>query len=40
VRNFQKQAQQALKAGDPEGAKMLATKGKLLLDDLTDPSGQ
>ncbi len=34
VRNFQKQAQQALKTGDAEGAKTLATKGKLLLDDL------
>lgn len=37
VRNFQKQAQQALKAGDAPGAKTLATKGKLLLDDLENP---
>ncbi len=34
VRNFQKEAQQALSSGDAEGAKTLATKGKLLLDDL------
>ncbi len=37
VRNFQKQAQQALKTGDAAGAKTLATKGKLLLDDLDSP---
>ena len=34
VRNFQKEAQQALASGDAEGARTLATKGKLLLDDL------
>lgn len=34
VRNFQKQAQDALSSGDIEGAKTLATKAKLLLDDL------
>ena len=37
VRNFSKQAQQALKSGDAEGAKTLATKAKLLLDDLEKP---
>lgn len=34
VRTFQRDAQQALGSGDAEGAKTLATKGKLLLDDL------
>jgi ribosomal protein S20 len=34
VRNFLKDAQEALKTGDAEGAKTLATKAKLLLDDL------
>ncbi|WP_035348383.1 hypothetical protein [Edaphobacter aggregans] len=34
VRNFQRQAQEALTSGDLEGAKTLATKAKLLLDDL------
>lgn len=34
VRNFQKQAQDALTSGDVEGAKTLATKAKLLLDDI------
>ena len=34
VRNFQKEAQQALTSGDAEGAQTLATKGKLLLDDF------
>ena len=34
VRNFQKDAQVALTSGDAEGAKTLATKGKLLLDDF------
>ena len=34
VRNFQKQAQDALSSGDVEGAKNLATKAKLLLDDM------
>lgn len=37
VRNFSRQAQQALKSGDAEGAKTLATKAKLLLDDLEKP---
>ena len=40
VRNFQKDAQQALSSGDAEGAKTLATKGKLLLDDLDKPAAQ
>lgn len=35
VRYFLKQAKQALGTGDAEGAKTLATKAKLLLDDLT-----
>ena len=34
VKNFQRQAQEALNSGDVEGAKTLATKAKLLLDDL------
>jgi ribosomal protein S20 len=34
VRNFQKQAQDALSSGDIEGARTLATKAKLLLDDI------
>jgi hypothetical protein len=34
IRNFQRQAQAALDSGDAEGAKTLATKAKLLLDDL------
>ena len=34
VQNFQKQAQTALAAGDAEGAYTLATKAKVLLDDL------
>ena len=34
VRNFQRQAQQAIRSGDAEGARTLATKAKLLLDDL------
>jgi ribosomal protein S20 len=34
VRNFWRDAQAALKSGDAEGAKTLATKAKLLLDDL------
>lgn len=34
IRNFQRQAQGALKSGDVEGARTLATKAKLLLDDL------
>jgi ribosomal protein S20 len=35
VKNFQRQAQEALNSGDVEGAKTLATKAKLLLDDLS-----
>lgn len=34
IRNFAQQAQQALDSGDVEGAKTLATKARLLLDDL------
>jgi hypothetical protein len=34
VKNFLKDAQDALKSGDADGAKTLATKAKLLLDDL------
>lgn len=34
VRNFQKQAQDALNSNDTEAAKTLATKAKLLLDDI------
>jgi hypothetical protein len=34
VRYFLKQAKQALSTGDAEGAKTLATKAKLLIDDL------
>jgi ribosomal protein S20 len=34
VKNFLKDAQEALKSGDAEGAKTLATKAKLLLDDI------
>jgi ribosomal protein S20 len=34
IRNFQRQAQEALSSGDTEGAKTLATKAKLLLDDI------
>jgi ribosomal protein S20 len=34
IKNFQRQAQDALTSGDAEGAKTLATKAKLLLDDL------
>lgn len=34
IRNFQRQAQDALSSGDVEGAKTLGTKAKLLLDDL------
>jgi ribosomal protein S20 len=34
VKNFWKDAQDALQSGDAEGAKTLATKAKLLLDDL------
>ena len=39
VRNFIKQSKQALSSGDAEGALTLATKAKLLLDDLVkDPT--
>jgi ribosomal protein S20 len=34
VKNFLKDAQDALKSGDADGAKTLATKAKLLLDDI------
>ncbi len=40
VRNFQKEAQVAMASGDAEGAKTLATKGKLLLDDLDKGEGK
>ena len=39
VRNFWLQAQAAFNSGDAEGAKTLATKGKLLLDDLEKQGG-
>ena len=34
VENFQKDAEKALAAGDADGANTLATKAKVLLDDL------
>lgn len=34
IRNFWRDAQEALKSGDAEGARTLATKAKLLLDDM------
>lgn len=34
IRNFERQAQEALNSGDAEGAKTLATKARLLLADL------
>jgi hypothetical protein len=34
IQNFERQAQAALNSGDAEGAKTLATKAQLLLDDL------
>lgn len=40
VRNFWKQAQEALNSGDVEGASNLATKAKLLLDDLDRLGGE
>lgn len=40
VRNFWKQAQEALNSGDVEGATTLATKAKLLLDDLDRVGGE
>lgn len=39
VRNFWLQAQAAFNSGDAEGAKTLATKAKLLLDDLEKQEG-
>lgn len=39
IRNFWLQAQAAFNSGDAEGAKTLATKGKLLLDDLEKQGG-
>lgn len=39
VRNFWRDAQAALNSGDAEGAKTLATKAKLLLDDLEKLGG-
>jgi hypothetical protein len=40
IRNFQRQAQEALKSGDAEGAKTLATKAQLLLFDLNRSGGE
>jgi hypothetical protein len=37
IRNYLKQAQQALDNGDTDGAHLLATKAKVLLDELTKP---
>jgi hypothetical protein len=37
IRTFLRQAQQALDSGDTDGAHTLATKAKLLLDELTKP---
>jgi outer membrane biosynthesis protein TonB len=37
IRNYLKQAQQALDNGDTDGAHNLATRAKLLLDELTKP---
>jgi hypothetical protein len=37
IRNYLKQAQQALETGDTDGAHLLATKAKALLDELTKP---
>jgi ribosomal protein S20 len=37
IRNYLKQAQQALDNGDSDGAHLLATKAKVLLDELTKP---
>lgn len=39
IRNFQRQAQEALDSGDAEGATTLATKAKLLLYDLDRVGG-
>jgi hypothetical protein len=40
IRNFQRHAQEALKSGDVEGAKTLATKARLLLYDLDRGAGE
>ncbi|MBN9614682.1 MAG: hypothetical protein BGO25_15205 [Acidobacteriales bacterium 59-55] len=40
VRNFWSQAKDALNSGDTEGAKTLATKAKLLLDDMEKLGGR
>ncbi|WP_348266751.1 hypothetical protein [Edaphobacter sp. DSM 109919] len=40
VQNFERQAQDALKSGDVEGATTLATKANLLLDDLDKQTGK
>jgi len=40
VRNFWSQAKDALNSGDTEGAKTLATKAKLLLDDMEKQGGR
>jgi hypothetical protein len=40
VQNFRRQAQDALKSGDVEGATTLATKANLLLDDLDRQSAK
>jgi|HubBroStandDraft_2_1064218.scaffolds.fasta_scaffold298104_1 hypothetical protein len=37
IRNYLKQAQQALDNGDTDGGHLLATKAKVLLDELTKP---
>jgi hypothetical protein len=37
IRTFLKEAQQELDTGDTDGAHTLATKAKLLLDELTKP---
>ena len=39
VRNFLREAQSALRSGDAEGARTLAMKGKLLLDDVDKAGG-
>lgn len=40
VRNFWRQAREALNSGDTDGAKTLATKAKLLLDDMEKQNGR
>lgn len=40
IRNFQRQAQEALTSGDAEGAKTLAIKARLLLYDLDRSGGE